>query len=70
MPYPDSNYPSVVRGYTATQSFRLMNAVPCLLAALKELVAYDEGSTQPGDYGHDVLQRCKQAIAKADGRGE
>lgn len=41
-----------------------------LLAALKELVEYDEGSNEPGDFGYDVLLRCKAAIAKAEGRGE
>lgn len=49
---------------------RLIAAAPELLAALKELVAYDDGSNEPEDYGYEVLQRCKAAIAKAEGRSE
>ena len=45
-------------------------AAPELLAALKELVAYDDGSNEPEDYGYELLQRCKAAIAKAEGRSE
>jgi len=49
----------------------LIAAAPELLAALKEIVAYDEGSNDPymaEDYGYEVLLRCKAAIAKAEGR--
>ena len=49
---------------------RVRDAAPELLAALKEIVAYDEGSNEPGDFGYEVLQRCKTAIAKAEGRSE
>ena len=49
---------------------RLIAAAPELLAALKELVAYDEGSGDPEDYGWEVLCRCKESIAKAEGRSE
>jgi len=48
----------------------LIAAAPELLAALKELVAYDDGSNDPEDYGYEVLQRCKATIAKAEGRSE
>ena len=48
----------------------LIAAAPELLAALKELVAYDDGSNEPEDYGYELLQRCKAAIAKAEGRSE
>jgi len=48
----------------------LIAAAPELLAALKELTHYDEGSIDSGSYGDEVLQRCKAAIAKAEGRGE
>lgn len=47
---------------------RLIAAAPELLAALKELVHYDEGSSEQGSYGYEVLQLCKNAIAKAEGR--
>lgn len=42
-------------------------AAPELLAALKELVHYDEGSSEQGSYGYEVLRRCKAAIAAAEG---
>lgn len=48
----------------------LIAAAPDLLAALKELVDYDEGSNEPGEFGYEILQRCKAAIAKAEGRSE
>lgn len=49
---------------------RMYDAAPELLAALKELAHYDEGSIDSGSYGDEVLQRCKAAIAKAEGRSE
>jgi hypothetical protein len=48
---------------------RLIAAAPELLSALIELVDYDEGSSEEGDYGYEVLHRCKAAITKAGGRG-
>jgi hypothetical protein len=52
----------------AAANARLMAAAPELLAALRELVHYDEGSSEQGSYGYEVLSRCKAAIAKAEGR--
>lgn len=49
---------------------RLFASASELLAALKELVEYDDGSNDPGDLGYEILQRCKAAIAKAEGRAE
>lgn len=54
----------------SAEDIRLAAAAPELLAALKEIVAYDEGSNKPGDFGYEVLQRCKTAIAKAEGRSK
>jgi hypothetical protein len=68
MPYPDSEYPSILRGKDKRESQRLLAAAPGLLAALKELVHYDEGSSEQGSYGLEVLTRCKYAIRKAEGR--
>jgi len=48
----------------------LICAAPELLAALIELVDYDEGSSEEGDYGYEVLHRCKAAINKAKGTGQ
>lgn len=47
---------------------RLIASAPELLSALKELIHYDEGSSEQGSYGYEVLLRCKSAIAKAEGR--
>lgn len=47
---------------------RLIAAAPELLSALRELVSYDEGSSEQGSYGYDLLARCRAAIAKATGR--
>jgi hypothetical protein len=52
----------------AAANARLIAAAPELLAALRELVHYDEGSSEQGSYGYEVLQRCKAVIAKAEGR--
>jgi hypothetical protein len=68
MPYPDSDYPSILRGRDKRESQRLLAAAPDLLAALKEIVAYDEGTNDPEDYGYEALVRRKTAIAKAEGR--
>jgi len=46
----------------------LIAAAPELLDALREIVHYDEGSSEPESYGYEVLSRCKAAIAKAEGR--
>jgi hypothetical protein len=44
----------------------LIAAAPALLAGLKELLEYDENSCSVGDYGYEVMQRCKAAVAKAE----
>ena len=46
----------------------LIAAAPDLLAALYELVKYDEGSSEEGTYGSEVMERCLAAISKAEGR--
>ena len=52
---------------TTEQDARLIAAAPELLAALSELVDYDEGSSEEGSYGSEVMERCRAAIAKAKG---
>jgi hypothetical protein len=47
---------------------RLIAAAPALLDALRELVHYDEGSSEQGAYGYEVLSRCKAVLATAEGR--
>tara|TARA_R110000822_G_scaffold108961_1_gene238660 strand:- start:958 stop:1278 length:321 start_codon:yes stop_codon:yes gene_type:complete len=45
----------------------LIAAAPELLAALYELVKYDEGTSEEGTYGSEVMERCRAAISKAEG---
>ena len=45
----------------------LIAAAPELLAALKAIADYDEGSSEEGTYGSEVLERCRAAISKAEG---
>jgi len=60
---------AIAADYVASKRLAtLFAAAPEMLAALKEIVAYDEGSNDPEDYGYEVLVRCKTAIAKAEGR--
>ena len=64
-PWSDSQwYGSVEEGRA---NGRLIAAAPELLDALKELIEYDEGSFGEETYGLEVWQRCKAAIAKAEG---
>ena len=60
----------VLQADNAAADARLIAAAPELLAVLRELVHYDEGSSEQGSYGYEVLLRCKAAIAKAEGRSE
>lgn len=66
MPFPDSKYPSVLRGYDKRQSERLAAAAPDLLAACRLLVAYwKHGGV---DDGGEVADAVFAAIAKAEGQ--
>ena len=65
MPFPDSQYPSVARGYDKRQSERLLNAAPDLLAALKNVVRFEAVTT---GMHQDVWLLAYAAIAKAEGR--
>ena len=47
---------------------RLIAAAPELLVALKAITDYDEGSSDEGSYGYEVMERCLAAISKAEGR--
>ncbi len=66
MPFPDSQYPSVLRGYDKRQSERLLNAAPDLLAACKAMVqAFDYGDAAEEQV---ALRSLKASIAKAEGQ--
>lgn len=74
MPFPDSQYPSVARGYDKRQSERLLNAAPDLLSALRLGMEWCENDGYPDDHcmvsDHERLfrQAARAAIAKAEGR--
>jgi len=81
MPYPDSEYPSILRGKGKRDSQRLLAAAPEMLAALYRMREVFE-QLSGGDWREldatyvdqliesDGLLGCDQAIAKAEGRGE
>ena len=52
---------------TRLSNAHLIAAAPELLAALYELVKYDEGTSEEGTYGSEVMERCRAAISKAEG---
>lgn len=74
MPFPDSTFPSVIRGLTPTQSLRLMNAAPRLLSMLKSCVEL-YGDLAVMDYLNDsetavhdrVMLNAIAAIREAEG---
>jgi hypothetical protein len=78
MPYPDSEYPSILRGRTKRESQRLLAAAPDMLAALKmwmELETTCDGRRpcycdDPEISRHGKCYACAadSAIAKAEGR--
>jgi hypothetical protein len=68
MPFPDSQYPSVLRGYDKRQSERLLNAAPDLLYELKRLLGlWEEAIGWEKDY-MDMADSARKAIAKAEGQ--
>lgn len=70
MPFPDSQYPSVLRGYDQRQSERLMNAVPDLLSALNHCDELcNDMFQETGDFKFmDASDKARAAIEKAEGQ--
>jgi len=72
MPYPDSEYPSILRGRDKRESQRLLAAAPDLLAACIAMLAeWREHLDADGEwegYETDGMLAAKAAIAKAEGR--
>jgi hypothetical protein len=68
-PYPDSEYPSILRGKDKRESQRLLAAAPEMLAALKSMVAMVE-SEYAGFDSVPEWQKATAAIAKAEGRSD
>ncbi len=76
MPYPDSEYPSILRGRDRRESQRLLAAAPELLDACKLVAAclgdWIEVADRDADTSEDErrLAIAYAAIAKAEGRSE
>lgn len=75
MPYPDSEYPSILRGKDKRESQRLLAAAPELLAAcefaasvIDSFVHAEPESTDPEM--SEAAKRLWEAIVKAEGMGE
>ena len=72
MQFPDSQYPSVLRGYDKRQSERLLNAAPDLLAACKRLLyaGTDTYACYCYELPGETCDHCTAAaaIAKAEGQ--
>jgi hypothetical protein len=77
MPYPDSEYPSILRGRDKRESQRLLAAAPELLAVAKMAFDYAQDTKArfveyfDGDDAEsydNLCDACDAAIAKAEGR--
>ncbi len=66
MPFPDSEYPSIMRGRDKRESQRLMAAAPEMLDALKEALEVMGEWGADGDPQWALAARA--AIDKAEGR--
>jgi hypothetical protein len=78
MPYPDSEYPSILRGRDKRESQRLMAMVPEMLAVAKLAFGYaqdtkarfiDHWDGEDAESYEKLCDACDAAIAKAEGRG-
>ena len=67
MPYPDSEYPSILRGRGKRESQRLLAAAPEMLAVLKDLWGWEDVIAERDKELHGQM---RAAIAKAEGRSE
>lgn len=79
MPYPDSEYPSVLRGRDKRESQRLLAAAPELLRTCRSLLGmlgdvYEDDFYRHGSPGNDawptMLADARAVIANAEGRSE
>jgi hypothetical protein len=77
MPYPDSEYPSILRGKDKRESQRLLAAAPAMLAALRaarddlsDLLEVADLTDEGVADTTEVLNQVIAAIAKAEGRSD
>jgi hypothetical protein len=72
MPFPDSEYPSILRGRDKREGQRLLDAAPDMLAALRHSYLAITYMMHNDDCGGaaNALEFVTAAIAKAEGRDE
>ena len=71
MPFPDSEYPSIMRGRDKRKSQRLLAAAPDLLDALKKCKQALKNYIDSGydeDEDHEAYAAAMAALRKAEGR--
>jgi hypothetical protein len=75
MPFPDSDYPSILRGRDKRESQRLMAAAPEMLECLRRTVSLLKYASTDGgirgcnaDEWRAMEPRCDAIIVKAEGR--
>jgi hypothetical protein len=77
MPFPDSEYPSILRGRDKRESQRLLAAAPDLLAVAKMAFDYaqdtkarfiDHWDGEDAESYDSLCSAAEAAIAKAEGR--
>jgi len=77
MPYPESEYPSILRGKDRRESQRLLAAAPEMLAVVKLAFDYaqdtkarfiDHWDGEDAESYEKLCDACDAAIAKAEGR--
>jgi len=59
MPYPESEYPSIIRGKDKRESQRLLAAAPEMLAALKMFVEFVKGVEDGEQFLKNTSLACK-----------
>lgn len=77
MPFPDSEYPSILRGRDKRESQRLLAAAPEMLDALRlarddlsDILEVADLTDEGVTYTTEVLNKVIAAIAKAEGRSD
>jgi hypothetical protein len=70
MPYPDSEYPSILRGKDKRESQRLLAAAPDLMEACRSALGTIQYLLANSDNGsaENCVEVLAAAIAKAEGR--
>ena len=77
MPYPDSEYPSILRGKDKRESERLLAAAPEMLSALHDTLGelewlcecHRKCKEEPDEGACAAIAKARAVILKAEGRG-